>query len=426
MTRRPERLPAAAGALALGLACLACGRGSGGSAAPVKVGVLHSLTGTMAISERSVVDATLLAIEGVNEAGGVLGRRVEAVVVDGRSDWPAFARGAERLITEEKVSTVFGCWTSASRRTVKPVFERLGHLLIYPVQYEGLEESPAIVYTGAAPNQQIQPAVKWALDNVGKRFYLVGSDYVFPRTANAIIKEQLASQRGEVAGEDYLLLGSTDVDAIVDRIVAARPDMILNTINGDSNVAFFRALRARGLTPQKVPTMSFSIAEDELRSLPAREMAGDYAAWNYFQSVDTPENREFVARFRKKYGASRVTDDPIEAAYFGVHLWAQAVRAAGSDDVSAIRKAIKKQSWNAPGGTVYVDPESNHTWKTVRIGRIQGDGQFQIVWSSDKPIRPVPFPIYRTRQEWGTFLEALQASWGGAWANPGPSPRGGG
>jgi urea transport system substrate-binding protein len=319
---------------------------------------------------------------------------------------------------------VFGCWTSASRRIVKPVSEKHNHLLFYPLQYEGLEQSPNIVYTGAAPNQQIIPAVKWAFDKGWKRPFLVASDYVFPRAANEIIKAQVAALRGKVAGEEYILLGSTDVKAAVDRIAAARPDVILNTINGDTNVAFFTALRAAGITPDKIPTISFSIAEDELRSTNARTMAGDYAVWNYFQSMDTPENREFVARFKQKYGQDRVTDDPIEAAYFGVYLWAQAVKDAGTDEVGAVRKAVANQTFAAPEGLVSIDSENQHTWKMVSVGRIKSDGQFEIVWTSARPVRPVPFPIYKSRAEWERFLHDLYAGWGNSWANPG-KPSGG-
>lgn len=386
---------------------------------PIRVGVLHSLTGTMAMSEKSVAQATLMALEEINERGGPLDRPLDPVVLDGASDPAAFARGAERLITRDRVATVFGCWTSASRKTVRPVFERHDHLLVYPVQYEGLEQSPNIIYTGAAPNQQIVPAVKWAFDHLGRRFFLAGSDYVFPRTANAIIKDQVSALRGAVAGEEYLPLGSKDVSGLVARIRAAKPDVIFNTINGDSNVAFFRALRAAGITPDRIPTMSFSIAEDELRGMDPRETAGDYATWNYFQSLPGDANRRFVERFRHKYGADRVTDDPVEAAYFGVHLWAQAVEDAGSDDPRAIRRAIRRQSFRAPEGIVYVDPENGHTWKSVRVGRIRADGQFDVVWSSDKPVRPVPYPIFRSRPEWDAFLDDLYRGWGGQWAKPG-------
>jgi urea transport system substrate-binding protein len=339
--------------------------------------------------------------------------------VDGRSDWPTFAREAERLITEEKVSVIFGCWTSACRKTVKPVLEKYNHLLFYPVQYEGLEQSPNIVYTGATANQQLIPAVKWCFDHLGRKFFLVGSDYVFPRTANAIIKDQIAALRGEVVGEDYIRLGSRDVKEAVRKISQLRPDVILNTINGDTNVAFFRELRAAGITPKEVPTMSFSVAEDELHILGASEMAGDYASWNYFQSIAGDANGAFVKNFKRKYGQQRVTDDPMEAGYFGVYLWAQAVTDVNSANVRAVRQAIKHQSFNAPEGLVYIDGENQHTWKTVRIGKIRKDGQFEIVWTSDRPVRPVPYPIFRLRTEWELFLQSLYDGWGGHWANPG-------
>ncbi len=384
---------------------------------PIKVGILHSLTGTMAISEKPVVDSTLMAIEEINSQGGILGRLIEPVVVDGRSDWPTFAEEAERLIVEEKVSVVFGCWTSASRKTVKPVFEKYNHLLFYPVQYEGLEHSKNIIYTGAAPNQQIIPAIKWCFDNLGHRFFLVGSDYVFPRTANEIIKDILAVLEGEVLGEEYIRLGSDDVDDVVQKIRRTQPDVILNTINGDSNIHFFKRLGEAGITSEKVPTMSFSIAEDELRVMGAEHMVGNYASWNYFQCLDTNENVAFVEKFKEKYGSHRVTDDPMEAGYFGVKLWAQAVRDAGNDDVNKVRKAVRNQSYSAPEGMVYVDSENNHVWKTVRIGVIRDDGQFNIVWSSEKPIRPVPYPAYRSKSQWHGFLQYLYESWGSKWAN---------
>ena len=405
-------------ALAVALGGLAYGLLRGETRDPIRVGVLHSLTGTMAISERAVVNATLLAIDEVNQSGGVLGRRIEAVVRDGASDAPAFAREAERLILNDRVAATFGCWTSASRKQVKPIVERHRHLLFYPVQYEGLEQSPYIVYTGAAPNQQIIPAVRWAAANLGRRFYLVGSDYVFPRTANAIIRDVVGILGGAVVGEDYLLLGSRETRPIVERIQRARPDVILNTINGDSNIAFFEDLRRAGITPDNVPTMSFSIAETELSSMNLAHVAGDYAAWNYFQSIERDENRVFLKRLRDAYGTSRVAADPMEAAYVAVHLWALAVTDARSTDTEAVRRALGDQSYPAPQGVVYVDPETQHTWKMVRIGRIRPDGQFDIVWESGKPVRPVPYPPYRSRADWDAFLDSLYNGWRG-WANPG-------
>ncbi|MCE0483468.1 MAG: urea ABC transporter substrate-binding protein [Methylacidiphilales bacterium] len=386
----------------------------------IKVGILHSLTGTMSISERPVVDAVELSIDEINASGGLLGgRKVVPILADGHSDWPTFARESTRLIKDEKVCAVFGCWTSASRKTVRPIFEKLDGLLFYPVQYEGLEQSPNIIYLGAAPNQQIIPAVKWAFDNLGsRRFYLVGSDYVFPRAANAVISDQIKALGAQVVGEDYIPLGRTDVEPVVGRIVARHPDVILNTINGDTNVAFFRALRAAGISPKTVPTISFSIGESELPSMNPSTCVGDYAVWNYFQTLDGSRNNAFVTAFRKRYGADRVVSDPMEAAYCAVKLWAQAVEEAGTEETSAVRKTILDQSMAAPEGVMLIDPETQHTWRPVRVGRIRADGQFDVVWDSRRPVRPQPFPISRTAAEWEQFLDGLHTGWHGNWAAP--------
>jgi urea transport system substrate-binding protein len=358
---------------------------------PIRVGILHSLSGTMAISERSLVDAIEMAIDEINQRGGVLGRSIEAVIEDGASDPAIFARKAEKLIVKDQVVSVFGCWTSASRQSVLPVFEKHNHLLWYPVQYEGQESSSNVIYTGAAPNQQIIPAIDWCRREFGTRMFLVGSDYVFPRTANELIKLRLAEFSATPVGEEYQPLGSADFDAIVAKIRETKPDVVLNTINGGSNREFFRALKDAGIGHQQIPVMSFSIAEDELRYIGVDLTVGHYCSWNYFQSVDTPANRRFVRRFRDRYGSDRVTDDPIEAAYFQVHLFAQAVKAAESTNVDAIRQAALGLVFAAPGGLVRIDPRNQHTWKVSRIGRIQADGQFKIVWSSEDPLPPRPY-----------------------------------
>ncbi|HIK24206.1 MAG: urea ABC transporter substrate-binding protein [Cyanobacteria bacterium J003] len=359
----------------------------------IKVGILHSLSGTMAISEKSVVDATQLAIEQINQAGGVLGKQIQPILEDGASDWPTFAEKATKLIDQDKVVAVFGCWTSASRKAVLPVFESKNHMLWYPVQYEGQECSKNIFYTGAAPNQQIEPAVDWLLQNKGKKFFLVGSDYVFPRTANTIIKAQLAAKGGETVGEDYLPLGNTEVTPIITRIRNALPDggVIFNTLNGDSNVAFFKQLQGAGLTPDKYPTMSVSIAEEEVQAIGVEYLKGQYAAWNYFMTVDTPENKSFVEAFKAKFGQNRVTNDPMEAAYIAVHLWKQAVEQAGTaDDLEKVRQAAIGQTFNAPEGPVKMFP-NHHISKTVRIGEVGEDGLFKIVYSTPQPVDPLPW-----------------------------------
>ncbi|HWL11116.1 MAG TPA: transporter substrate-binding protein [Planctomicrobium sp.] len=386
---------------------------------PIRIGLLHSLSGTMASSEMQVVDAVMLAVDELNQAGGVLGRQIEVVLADGRSSEETFAKEARRLIEQEKVCTVFGGWTSACRKAMKPVFEELDHLLVYPLQYEGLESSPNIIYLGAAPNQQIIPAMDWARNVLGKkRFFLVGSDYVFPRTAHQIIKDRISQMDGEIVGEAYLPLGTQHVEAVVQQIQATQPDMIINSINGDTNTAFFRELRKQGITSEVIPTLSFSVSENELRSLDLSAVQGDYAAWNYFQSIDTPANRKFVTRLRQRL-PQRVVTDPMESAYVGVKLWAQAVKDANSQEVRAIRRAFLSQRLpDAPHGPVRIDPESQHTYKTPRVGMIRNDGQFDIVWTGSQSVAPDVFPSSRTAEEWKGFLHDLYSGWGNHWSAP--------
>jgi len=357
----------------------------------IKVGILHSLSGTMAISEVSVKDAEMMAIEEINAAGGLLGKQIEPVIEDGASDWPKFAEKAKKLLQSDKVATVFGCWTSASRKAVLPVFEENNGLLWDPVQYEGMEASPNIFYTGAAPNQQIIPAVEWLLKNKGKKFFLLGSDYVFPRTANKIIKAQLKAMGGELIAEEYTPLGHTDYSTIVNKIKAAKPDVVFNTLNGDSNVAFFKQLKDAGITSKDITTCSVSVAEEEVRGIGADNIKGHLVSWNYYQTTDTPENTEFVKKYKAKYGDKRVTDDPIEAAYIAVYLWAEAVKKAGTTDIEKVKEAAKGIEFKAPEGTVKIEGENQHIWKPVRIGEVQEDGLIKEIWSTEGTVRPDPF-----------------------------------
>jgi urea transport system substrate-binding protein len=386
---------------------------------PIKVGIIHSLSGTMAISESAVADSTLLAIEEINQRGGLLGRKIQPIVVDGASDWDTFAGESERLITEEKVSVVFGGWTSASRKMMLPVFEKYNHLLFYPVQYEGLEQSPNIVYTGAAPNQQVLPAVDWACENIGCKFFLIGSDYVFPRSANEIIKLRVAELEGEILGEEYRVLGDQNFNEIILKIKNTNPDVILNTINGDSNLYFFKQLREHGIYPQDIPTISFSIGENEIAQLMTMNMTGDFAAWNYFQVIDSTENKNFVKNFQNKYGKNRTVTDPMEAAYIGVYLFAKAVEKVELDDTNKIRGALKGLTLVAPEGVVGIDPQTQHLSKIVRIGEITDDGQFKIISSSEVPVIAEPYPKYKTKNEWNLFLSDLYRGWNNKWANLG-------
>lgn len=368
-------------------------------ATPIRIGVLHSLSGVMAVSEAPLVDAVRLAVEEINAEGGLLGRPLAMVVADGRSDPAFFAAEAERLITDGQVSALFGCWTSASRRAVKPVVERRRHLLFYPVQYEGLEKSAHIVYLGATPNQQIIPGTRWAIDTLGRRLYLIGSDYVFPRSANAIIRDVATAAEATVLSERYLPLEAVDFAAVADDIARLRPDAVLNTINGSANLHFFRALKAAGL--EQIPVLSFSLAEAELQALGQQAFhPAHYAVWGYFQSLETEANCLFVAAFKARFGAERVTSDPLEAAYNAVRLWASAVREVGSEAAEAVNPVIARQSVPSPSGVAALDATTRHLWRQVRIGRARLDGQFEVLYTSPRPVRPEPFPSYRSVDEW--------------------------
>ena len=367
----------------------------------IKVGILHSLSGTMAISESAVHDAEMLAISEINAAGGVLGKQLEAVIEDGASDWPTFAEKAGKLLQNDEVAVVFGGWTSASRKAMLPVFEGNNGLLFYPVQYEGLESSPNIFYTGATTNQQIVPAIEYLLDQGKTKFFLLGSDYVFPRTSNLIINKQLEAAGLTAVGEEYTPLGHTEYSTVIAKIREADPDVVFNTLNGDSNVAFFKQLKDVGISAEDLPTVSVSVAEEEITGIGAENITGHLVAWNYFQTTDTPANAKFVAAFKAMYGDDRVTDDPIEAGYFGVYLWAAAVEAAGSTDVAAVKEAAKGISFEAPGGTVTIHDANQHVSKTVRIGSVRADGQVDEIWNSGSPVEPDP---YLVTYEWAADL----------------------
>lgn len=375
-----------------------CGSDSGDSDT-VKVGLLHSLTGSMAISEKSVRDAEVLAIEEINAAGGVLGKQIEYVEEDGASQPATFATKAEKLIDSEKVATVFGCWTSSSRKAVKPIFEEYNALLWYPVQYEGMEASSNIVYTGAAPNQQIVPAVEYLLEQGYTKFFLLGSDYVFPRTANMIITAQVEAAGGQIVGEEYADMEQTDFAAIIAKIEAAKPEVILNTLNGTGNVSFFKQMSEKNYTSDDYMTMSFSIAEEEVATIGPDILKGHMVSWNYYQTTETEQNSAFVSAYKEAYGDSRVTSDPAEAAYDAVYLWKAACEKAESFDVDDVLEAIRSGeiSFDAPEGTVVIDGENQHLAKPVRIGQVAEDGLIYEVYSTSEAVVPDP---YLTTYDW--------------------------
>ena len=395
-----------------GIACIALAMIVAGTCAdarakdPVKIGILHSLSGTMAISEVSLRDAVLMAVEEINADGGVLGTQIEPVIVDPASDWDLFAEKSKELLLEKDVSAVFGCWTSVSRKSVLPVFEENGGLLFYPVQYEGEECSRNIIYTGATPNQQLIPAAKYLMSEEGggyKKFYLLGTDYVFPRTANKILRAYLLDQGvpAENIMEEYTPFHHQDYQTIVQKVKQFAADgtaAVLSTINGDSNVPFYKEFSNQGLTSAMCPIMAFSVAEDELRAMDTEFLVGHLAAWNYFQSVPGKDNRDFVKSF-KQYcvanelpgGIQRVTDDPILWAYTGVYLWKGAVERAKSFDVDKVRPALYGLTYDSPGGLVMMDERNHHLHKPVYIGEIKKNGQFKIVYESDGLVAPDPW-----------------------------------
>jgi len=407
------------GSIALGVAGLAAPLFAQ-AADTIKVGVLHSLSGTMAISETVLKDTVLMMIEDQNKKGGLLGKKLEAVVVDPASNWPLFAERARQLLAQDKVAAVFGCWTSVSRKSVLPVFKELNGLLFYPVQYEGEELEKNVFYTGAAPNQQAIPAVEYLMSEEGggaKRFVLLGTDYVYPRTTNKILRAFLKSKGVSDADilEDYTPFGHADYQTIIARIKQfaseGKKTAVVSTINGDSNVPFYKELGNAGLKATDVPVVAFSVGEEELRGVDTKPLLGHLAAWNYFMSVDNPQNKAFIDKYRawaKKNGVPNadtvVTNDPMEATYVGLHMWKQAVEKAASTDVDKVIAAMGGQSFKAPSGfTLTMDATNHHLHKPVLIGEVRADGQFDVVWQTKGPIRAQP---------WSPFIEGNEGKQG--------------
>lgn len=398
------------GAVALGVTALGFTL-QAQAADTIKVGVLHSLSGTMAISETVLKDTVLMAIDEINAKGGVLGKKLEPVVVDPASNWPLFAEKAKQLISQDKVAVTFGCWTSVSRKSVLPVYEELNGLLFYPVQYEGEELSKNVFYTGAAPNQQAIPAVEYLMSKDGggaKRFVLLGTDYVYPRTTNKILRSFLKSKGVADADimEDYTPFGHSDYQTIIAKIkkfsAEGKKTAVISTINGDSNVPFYKELGNQGLKATDVPVVAFSVGEEELRGVDTKPLVGHLAAWNYFMSLKNPENSAFTkkwadyAKAKKLPGADKpLTNDPMEATYIGVYMWKQAVEKAKSTDTDKVIAAMAGQTFKAPSGFVAkMDEKNHHLHKPVFIGEVKADGQFNVVWKTKGPVRANPWSPY--------------------------------
>jgi urea transport system substrate-binding protein len=375
----------------------------------IKVGILHSLSGTMAISETALKETALMAIEEINAKGGVLGKKLEPVVVDPASNWPLFAEKARQLLTQDKVAVTFGCWTSVSRKSVNPVFKELNGLLFYPVQYEGEELEKNVFYTGAAPNQQAIPAVEYLMSKDGgsaKRWVLLGTDYVYPRTTNKILRAFLKSEgrrRSRHHGGVHPLRPFSDYQTIIAKIKKfageGKKTAVVSTINGDSNVPFYKELGNAGLKATDVPVVAFSVGEEELRGVDTKPLVGHLAAWNYFQSIKNPENDKFIKMYRdwaKKQKLPKaetvVTNDPMEATYIGIHMWKQAVEKAKSTDVDKVIAAMAGQTFKAPSGfTIKMDEKNHHLHRAVFIGEVKADGQFNVVWKTKGPVKAQPW-----------------------------------
>ena len=409
MMHRRFTLKALAAAAALaGISGLPAYAQSGGT---IKVGVLHSLSGTMAISETVLKDTVLMAIDEINAQGGVLGKKLEPVVVDPASNWPLFAERAKQLLTQDKVAVVFGCWTSVSRKSVLPVFEENNGLLFYPVQYEGEELSKNVFYTGAAPNQQAIPAVEYLMSKEGggaKRFVLLGTDYVYPRTTNKILRAFLHSKgvKDSDIDENYTPFGHSDYQTIVadiKKFSQGGKTAVISTINGDSNVPFYKELGNAGLKAKDVPVVAFSVGEEELRGVDTKPLVGHLAAWNYFQSIKSPANTAFIKKWSDYAKAKGIaghkdkplTNDPMEATYIGINMWKQAVEKAKSTDVDKVIAAMAGQTFASPSGfTVKMDEKNHHLHKPVYVGEIRADGQFNVVWKTKGPIKAQPWSPY--------------------------------
>ena len=358
----------------------------------VKLGLLHSLSGTNAIAEASLVDAEKFAVEEINAAGGVMGRKIEIVVEDGASDNPVFAEKARKLLERDKVTAIVGCYTSASRKAVLPALNQAKGLLYYPTYYEGQEQDARCIYPSQEATQSVVAAIDWMAREKGKSFFLVGSDYIYPRTCNKIAKPTITKAGGKVLGEEYAPLGHTEFSSIINKIKAAKPDCIYSTVVGGSNVAFFKQLRAAGLDGSKQVLLSTVVSENEIEGIGKDNAMGYYACMGYFQGLKNAANEKFVKAFKAKYGAERVIGDPMQVAYNSVYLWKMGVEKAKSFDPDKVIAASGGIELNAPEGLVRVHATNHHVWKKVRVGRARADGQFDIVWESAKEIEPNPFP----------------------------------
>ncbi len=401
---------------------LPAGDSGAGIQLPIRVGILHSLTGSLAVSEAPMADASMLAVEELNARGGLLGRQVMPIKVDGKSEVTprsAFERGAEQLLTKDNVVAVFGGFGSASRKGIQPYFEANNRLLFYPAQYEGLEVSQHLIYTGATPNQLAIPSIRWAIEELkAKRFFFVGTDGLRARAMNAIAEDTLVELGADVVGSEYALVGESQFVHVVKKIKRAKPHIIINDLVGDSSASFFRDLADAGITSEQIPVLSFTLGENELAQLGSLSLAGHYLARTRFPATSPDAEAQLALRFRKLYGDDRVVSELMESAYYGVLLWAEAVKRAGTTDLPQVRSALLEKDFDLNGVRLRLDPSTQHAYKLFQLARINQNNTVKVIKTSDKPIRPSPFPPPRTPTEWKNFNEGLYHKWGDNWSNP--------
>lgn len=383
----------------------------------INVGILFPLTGTLAGSAQPVVNATLLAIDEINQNGGIRGRKINPYVYSS-ANLKLNEVYVNDMIFNKHVSVIFGCWTSSCRKTIKPIIEKNKNLLIYPTQYEGIEQSKNIIYLGSLPNQQLIPAVSWSIQHGARKFYIVGSDYIYPRVANEILAQEISNQDGEVLNTQYFPLGSTDVTSVVKDIVAKKPQIIFNTINGDTNIAFFQELKKQTQNGARPLVISTSMAESDINKIGKENLIGDIFSWTYYSELQNPANEKFLKAYKLKYGNIDNINETAVNAYAGVYLWKQAAERLTILSPSYTGSMIIRASIGSPGGIIYVDPRTQNAWRSIILTQVNKKGQYQTLWTSSQPIEPIIYPAFKTKAQWYLFEYNLFVQWGNSWANP--------
>lgn len=384
---------------------------------PINVGILFPTTGTLAGSGQPVANATLLAIDEINQAGGVRGRKIKPFIYSS-TNLQQNETFVNEMILDKKVAVIFGCWTSSCRKTIKSTIEKNNNLLIYPTQYEGIEESPNIIYLGSLPNQQLVPAVSWSIQRGARKFYIVGSDYIYPRVANEILAQEIRNQGGEVLNTQYLPLGSTDASKVVADIVEKNPQVIFNTINGDTNVAFFQELNTQTRNRSRPQVISTSMVETDINKIGKQNMIGDLFSWTYYMGLQNAPNQKFLQAYKSKYGNIDNLNEAAVNSYAGVYLWKQAAERLNNIAPTYVGSMMLRTSIGSPGGIIYIDPITHNAWRSIMLTQINKNAQYQTVWASSQPVQPIVYPEFKTRAEWNLFEYNLFVQWSNSWANP--------